>query len=119
MFLDGSSLTVGPDARLTIDRFVFDPNTKKGELAINASKGVLRLVGGKISKTNAITITTPSSTIGIRGGITIVSVTQVQTIANFVFGSSMTVTAAGQTQTATRAGSQIRVPAACSAPPPW
>ena len=107
VFLDGSSLTVGPDARLTIDRFVFDPNTKKGELAINASKGVLRLVGGKISKTNAITITTPSSTIGIRGGITIVSVSQVQTIANFVFGSSMTVTAAGQTQTATRAGSQI------------
>ena len=107
VFLDGSSLTVGPDARLTIDKFVFDPNTKKGELAINASKGVLRLVGGKISKSNAITITTPSSTIGIRGGITIVSVSQVQTIADFVFGSSMTVTAAGQTQTATRAGSQI------------
>ena len=53
VFLDGTSLTVGPNARLTIDKFVFDPNTKKGELAINASKGVLRLVGGKISKTNA------------------------------------------------------------------
>src|SRR5580704_10839712 len=107
VFLDGSSLTVGPDARLTIDRFVFDPNTQKGELAINASKGVLRLVGGKISKTNAITITTPSSTIGIRGGIAIFSVNQVQTIADFVFGNSMKVTAGGQTQTATRAGSQV------------
>ena len=117
VFLDGSSLTVGPDARLTIDKFVFDPNTKKGELAINASKGVFRLVGGKISKTNAITITTPSSTIGIRGGITIVSVTQVQTIADFVFGNSMTVTAGGQTKTATRAGSQYhQLPAACLAP---
>src|SRR5688572_469639 len=71
LFLDGSSLTVGPNAQLTIDKFVFDPSTKTGELAINASKGVLRLVGGKISKSNAITITTPSSTIGIRGGITI------------------------------------------------
>ena len=60
VFLDGSSLTVGPSAQLTIDKFVFDPNTKTGELAINASKGVLRLVGGKISKNNAITITTPS-----------------------------------------------------------
>jgi FecR protein len=107
VFIDGSSLTVGPDARLTIDRFVFDPNTQKGELAINASKGVLRLVGGKISKTNAITITTPSSTIGIRGGIAIFSVNQVQTIADFVFGNSMKVTAGGQTQTATRAGSQV------------
>jgi FecR protein len=107
VFIDGSSLTVGPNARLTIDRFVFDPSTQKGELAINASKGVLRLVGGKISKTNAITITTPSSTIGIRGGITILSVTQVETIAAFVFGNSMTVTAGGQTQTATRAGSEV------------
>src|ERR1700730_17570875 len=107
VFLDGSALTVGPNAQLTIDRFVYDPNTQKGELAINASKGVLRLVGGKISKTNAITITTPSSTIGIRGGITILSVTQVQTIAAFVLGNSMTVTAGGQTQTATRAGSQV------------
>src|SRR6266851_10182417 len=107
VFIDGSSLTVGPDARLTIDRFVFDPNTQKGELAINASKGVLRLVGGKISKTNAITITTPSSTIGIRGGITILSVNQVQTIADFVFGNSMTVTAGGKTETATRMGSQV------------
>jgi hypothetical protein len=107
VFLDGSSLTVGPDARLTIDRFVFDPSTQKGELAINASKGVLRLVGGKISKTNAITITTPSSTIGIRGGITIASVTQVQTIADFIFGNSMTVTAGGKTEMATRAGTQV------------
>jgi hypothetical protein len=107
VFIDGSSLTVGPNARLTIDRFVFDPSTQKGELAINASKGVLRLVGGKISKTNAITITTPSSTIGIRGGITILSVTQVETIAGFVFGHSMTVTSGGQTQTATRAGSEV------------
>ena len=106
VFIDGSSLTVGPNARLTIDRFVFDPSIQKGELAINASKGVLRLVGGKISKTNAITITTPSSTIGIRGGITILSVTQVETIAAFVFGKSMTVTAGGKTETATRAGSR-------------
>src|SRR5262245_20534020 len=59
VFLDGSSLTVGPNARLTIDKFVFDPSTGKGELAINASKGVFRLVGGKISKNTPITIATP------------------------------------------------------------
>ena len=68
LFLDGSSLTVGPNAQLTIDKFVFDPNTKTGELAINASKGVLRLVGGKISKNGPIVITTPANTVGIRGG---------------------------------------------------
>ena len=107
VFLDGSSLTVGPNAQLTIDRFVFDPNTKTGELAINASKGVLRLVGGKISKNTPITITTPASTIGIRGGITILDVKPSQTDSTFVFGKDMTVKGAGQTQVATRPGSMI------------
>src|SRR5207247_3847042 len=39
VFLDGTSLTVGPNARVTIDKFVFDPNTKTGELALTASAG--------------------------------------------------------------------------------
>ena len=107
VFLDGSSLTIGPNAQLTIDRFVFDPNTKTGELAINASKGVLRLVGGKISKASPIIITTPASTIGIRGGITILDIKAGQTKSTFVFGKDMTVKAAGQTQVATRPGSMI------------
>src|SRR5215216_6355007 len=107
LFLDGSSLTVGPNAQLTIDKFVFDPNTKTGELAINASKGVLRLVGGKISKNGPITITTPSSTIGIRGGITILDVQAAKTDSTFVFGKDMTVRGAGQTQVAMRPGSMI------------
>lgn len=108
VFLDGTSLTVGPNARIVIDKFVFDPSTKTGELAINASKGVFRLVGGKISKSQPITITTPSSTIGIRGGITIWSANAKETISTFVFGDKMTVTAQGQTTSATRPGSQIQ-----------
>jgi hypothetical protein len=111
VFLDGTSLTVGPNARLTIDTFVYDPDTKKGDLAITATKGVFRLVGGKISKNNAITVTTPSSTIGIRGGITIFKVTANETLAAFIFGTRLTVTAAGQTQTITRPGYQILVSA--------
>jgi hypothetical protein len=107
VFLDGSSLTVGPNARVTIDRFVFDPAAHTGDLAISATQGVFRLVGGKISKKQPITISTPSGTIGIRGGITILSVSQATTVADFVFGASMSMTSAGVTQTATRAGSQI------------
>ena len=98
---------MGPNAQLTIDKFVFDPNAKTGELAINASKGVLRLVGGKISKTTPITITTPSSTIGIRGGITILDVKAAQTVATFVFGNIMDVRADGILRSATRPGSVI------------
>lgn len=107
VFLDGSSLTVGPNAQLTIDKFVYDPATKTGDLAINASKGVFRLVGGKISKTNPIVITTPSSTIGIRGGITILDVQPTKTDATFVFGTNMTVKSNGQTVNVVRPGSTV------------
>jgi trimeric autotransporter adhesin len=68
VFLDGSALTIGPDAEVVLDRFVYDPDGG-GELAMSATKGVLRLVGGKISKTNPVRITVPGGTIGIRGGV--------------------------------------------------
>ncbi|MBS0546532.1 MAG: FecR domain-containing protein [Proteobacteria bacterium] len=107
LFLDGSSLTVGPLARLTIDRFVYDPNTKTGDLAINASQGVLRFVGGKISKTRPVTVTTPSASLTIRGGIMLIDVQPGQTIATFIFGIEMTVTANGGKQVVTRPGWQV------------
>jgi hypothetical protein len=107
VFLDGTSLTVGPNARLVIDKYVFDPNSRTGELAINASKGVFRLVGGKISKSTPITITTPSSAMAIRGGITIFDVRPSQTSSTFVFGNFLTVTSQGGTQNLTRPGSQV------------
>jgi hypothetical protein len=107
LFLDGSSLTVGPQARLTIDRFVYDPNTKTGDLAITASQGVLRFVGGKISKKTPVTVTTPSSTLTIRGGIMIVDVSPARTVATFVFGKAMTVQSQGQLQTVARPGWQV------------
>jgi hypothetical protein len=81
VFLDGTSLTVGPNARLTVDKFVYDANSKTGELSVTASQGVFRLVGGKISKSTPIIVNTPSSTIGMRGGIGIFGVTSGPTTA--------------------------------------
>jgi len=107
MFLDGTSLTVGPDASLVIDKFVYDPNSKTGDLAITASKGVFRLVGGKISKTNAIVVNTPSNTIGIRGGIAMLDVNQTKTRSIFIFGFSMTIGANGRIETITRPGTEV------------
>jgi hypothetical protein len=122
IFIDGTTITIGPNARLTIDKYVYDPNTQKGELSVTASKGVLRVIGGKISKSQAINVTTPSASMGIRGGILIVDVEEgspggpgqsslpPQTIAYLVFGDSLTVTANGQTQTTTKPGHQIVTP---------
>jgi hypothetical protein len=107
VFVDGTSLTVGPNAQLTIDRFVYDPATKVGDIAISISAGVLRVVGGRISKSRPIEVTTPSSTIGIRGGIALFEVDSRETKAQFLFGISLVVSAHGQTQTASRPGSEI------------
>jgi hypothetical protein len=107
VFLDGSSLTVGPNARLTIDKFVYDPNTKTGDLSITATQGVFRLVGGKISKNNPIVVNTPSGTIGIRGGIGMFGVTPSETVANFMFGRDLRFTNLGETRILTRPGSQV------------
>jgi hypothetical protein len=107
VFLDGSSLTVGPNARLTIDKFVYDADKKTGEIAISATEGVFRLVGGRISKKNAILVTTPSATIGVRGGIVLFEVARNRTVSTFAFGISMAVTGQGVTETVTRQGWQV------------
>jgi hypothetical protein len=113
VFLDGTTLTIGPSSSMTIDKFVYDPTTQKGELAVNATKGVFRIIGGRISKTSTITVTTPSATMGIRGGIAVFGVTVPSatdsggTTSILVYGNSLTVTAGGVTQTITVPGLSV------------
>jgi len=107
LFLDGTALTVGPQARLTLDRFVYDNDSRLGALGLTATQGVFRLVGGRISKAVPITVNTPSGTIGIRGGIMLFKVDSNETTATFLFGYRMTVTSRGQTQTVTTPGWQV------------
>ena len=119
VFLDGTALTIGPNSALVIDRYVYDPDRKAGDIALNVTRGTLRFVGGTISKNNEVTIKTPSATIGIRGGILTLSVSDSgATTANFLYGTSMRVTALGATQTATRNGSEITVPSGGQPAPP-
>ena len=107
VFLDGTSLTVAPNAQIKIDKFVYDPDTKAGDIAISVVTGIFRMVGGKISKSRAITVTTPSAVIGVRGGIALFDVSGRETRAQFLFGKSMVVSAQGRSETASRAGSEI------------
>jgi hypothetical protein len=108
VFLDGSALSVGPEARLVIDSFVYDANHKLGELSLSATRGVFRFVGGSISKTKAVTIKTPSSAVTIRGGIMMLAVDPAETKATFLYGQAMTVTGHGKTQVVTRPGWGVR-----------
>jgi hypothetical protein len=69
LFLDKTSMTIGPNSDLTIDEYVYDPNANTGKLAATLGKGALRFVGGQISHNGDAEIKTASALIGIRGGM--------------------------------------------------
>lgn len=69
LFLDKTSMTIGPNSDLAIDEYVYDPNTNSGKLAATLSKGVMRFVGGQISHAGNAQVTTPNAVVGIRGGV--------------------------------------------------
>ncbi|MFO1160916.1 MAG: FecR domain-containing protein [Reyranellaceae bacterium] len=101
VFLDNTSLTIGPNSAVVLDRFVFDPSRGVGEMSLSAVKGSVRFVGGLISKTSTVTVTSPTATMGIRGGIAVLVVAPSgATTAGLLFGVSLTVTSQGVTQTA-------------------
>ena len=62
LFKDGTAITIGPNANMTIDKYVFDPNAGTGDMALSVTKGVFRIVGGRISKRKPIKLKTPVAT---------------------------------------------------------
>lgn len=66
-FKDLSTMTVGSQSEVTIDRYVYNPEVKDGNVsALKASSGFFHFVSGKLAK-DKVKIETPVSTIGIRG----------------------------------------------------
>ena len=93
LFLDQSSLTVAENADLTIDNFVYDPGTSAGQLAMSTTRGILRYVGGALSKNaNAVSMVTPSGTLGIRGGVFLLSLVNGRLDVVFLYGDGLKVT---------------------------
>jgi hypothetical protein len=118
MFLDRSALTISPNSKVIIDQFVYDPATELGEMSLNAGLGSLRFVGGALSKKNPVTIKTPVSTMGIRGGIGDVHVgPEGATEGVFHHGDAMTMTNEdGVTEVTTEPGSGFAQPTAKARP---
>ena len=91
LLLDGTAFSVGPNSSVVLDRFIYNPETAEGSLEVTA-RGLLRIVGGKVTKKQPALIRTNSATVGIRGGIGIVKTEGPQTTATFLYGEEMTVT---------------------------
>ncbi len=91
LLIDGTSFSIGPNSSVTLDKFIYNPETAEGSLEVS-SRGLLRLVGGKVTKKRPALIRTNSATVGIRGGITIVQTQGLSTSAAFVYGEELTMT---------------------------
>jgi hypothetical protein len=124
LFIDKTTLNIGPHSSVVIDKFVFNPMTTQGELAVTLSKGALRLVGGQATHTGGGTITTPDATIGVRGGIVTASHTKEKGTQAFLGFGKMTVTSfcrsggdcTSQTVTVARPGFMVQIDAANGTP---
>jgi hypothetical protein len=68
LFLDETSLSIGPSSEVTLDRFVYDPNRGSGNVVLNATRGAFRFVSGS-QQPSSYQIRTPVATIGVRGTI--------------------------------------------------
>ena len=66
---DGTQLTLGENATLVVDEFIYDPFRSRGELLVRVVKGAFLYVGGRIEgETGAnVQIRTPVAAIGVRG----------------------------------------------------
>ena len=119
LFKDGTAITIGPNANMTIDKYVFDPNAGTGDMALSVTKGVFRIVGGRISKRKPIKLKTPVATLGVMGGIVVVDqAANGKLNADFLFGNKMTVTANNVTVTTKIPGRFISVTGSGQAPGP-
>ncbi len=70
LLLDRSVFTVGANASVTIDRFVYDPDRGTGDIAASVAKGAFRFMSGRLQAgAGSQAIKTPVATIGVRGTI--------------------------------------------------
>lgn len=94
LLLDGTTFTVGPNSRMTIDEFVYNPATGDAKVVASLTKGAFRFVGAKTSQAEGgATVRTPVGTIGIRGAVANFTVGENgETTASLVAGKSLTIT---------------------------
>lgn len=72
MLLDETAITMGENASLVIDEFVYDPAGDNASLAASVKEGAFRLVTGGVARTNpeGTKVTLPNAVLTIRGTTT-------------------------------------------------
>lgn len=77
-FIDNSRFSVGPNTRIELRQFRFNPTTHDGEFITDMTRGTLTVISGDIAKRSpeAMKIKTPSTILGFRGTKTAIKVVE-------------------------------------------
>jgi hypothetical protein len=69
IFKDSARISLGPNSRLELKKFVFKPAQGQFSMINKLTKGTASFVSGKMTKLSpeSVTLETPTSTIGVRG----------------------------------------------------
>lgn len=71
LLLDRSTFTIGANARIAIDRFVYDPTANARSTSVSVTRGAFRFMSGRAlgRPSGSVVVRTPVASIGIRGTI--------------------------------------------------
>jgi len=68
-FSDNSRFAAGPNSRIALNEYSFNPTTHDGQFMVDVDRGSLAIISGQIAKKNknAMRVRTPTSLLGVRG----------------------------------------------------
>ena len=68
-FIDNSRFSAGPNTRLELNQFIFNPTTHEGQFNAYINHGTLTILSGQIANRSpeAMRIKTPTTILGFRG----------------------------------------------------
>lgn len=77
-FIDNSRFSAGPNTRIELSQFSFNPTTQDGEFVTDMTSGTLAVISGQIAKHSpeAMKVKTPTTILGFRGTKTAIKVNE-------------------------------------------
>jgi hypothetical protein len=75
-FIDDTRFSIGPNSRIALAKFVFNPTTKDGEFLAKVERGLLAVISGDIARSSpdAMKVQTRKIVLGMRGTYLLVQV---------------------------------------------
>ena len=114
LFLDKTRLQIGASSDVVLDRYIYDPSSNIGTVAVNFSSGIFRFVTGKMKNKDGYDLKTPAGTMAIRGTKLIIYVDEKGNTITYVEVGESSAKSCGGMQADVRAGQSALVPVDCS-----